>query len=141
MALTLAAFIMALRTRRPAYVALASVLYALLFHAGNLYLWLVLSAVLLLFGAGYALTWDAHAAHAGREDEDGAVAERGGRPGGQIPLGESDLRVVGVALAVAVLGTLLDAVLLLPMSEIRNGARQAHRRHLQQHPASVADPV
>ena len=54
MALTLAAFIMALRTRRPAYVALASVLYALLFHAGNLYLRLVLSAVLLLFGAGYA---------------------------------------------------------------------------------------
>ena len=30
--------------------------------------------------------------------------------------------MVGVALAVAVLGTLLDAVLLLPMSEIRNGA-------------------
>jgi hypothetical protein len=121
MALTLAAFIMALRTRRPAYVALTSVLYALLFHAGNLYLWLVLSAVLLLFGAGYALTWDAAAARAGQGVGGGAVAERGGRPGGRIPLG-IDLRVVGVALAVAVLGTLLDAVLLLPMSEIRNGA-------------------
>jgi hypothetical protein len=83
MALTLAAYVLTLRTRRPACVALTAVLYSLLFHAGNLYLWLVLSAVLLLFGAGYALTWNPAVARSGRGAGGGAVAQRGGRRAGR----------------------------------------------------------
>jgi hypothetical protein len=105
MALTLASFIVALRTRRPGPIALAALCYALLFHAGNLYLWLVLSAIMLVFGAGYAISWKGMAT-TGRA--------------GLIPLA-IDWRVVQAGGAVAILGALLDAVQLLPMLAVRNG--------------------
>jgi hypothetical protein len=98
MAATLAAFVVALRTRRPLAIAGAALLYALLFHAGNLYLWLVLSVVLAVFGAGYALTW------------------RGWASGWPVGI---DPGAAGVALAVAVLGALLDAVIILPLQALR----------------------
>ncbi|MGH2369574.1 MAG: hypothetical protein ACRDI2_15415, partial [Chloroflexota bacterium] len=55
MAATLASFIVVLRTRRPIAVAVAALCYALMFHAGNLYYWIVLTAVLIIFTAGYAI--------------------------------------------------------------------------------------
>ncbi|HEU5317669.1 MAG TPA: hypothetical protein VFX49_16270, partial [Chloroflexota bacterium] len=57
MAPTLASFVVALRTGRPGPVAVSAFSYAMLFHAGNVYLWLLLSAVMLLFLAGYAVDW------------------------------------------------------------------------------------
>jgi hypothetical protein len=105
MALTLASFVVALRTRRPGPIALASLCYALLFHAGNLYLWLVLSAIMLVFSAGYAITWK------------GPTTGRAGR----LPLA-INWRAVQAGVAVAGLGALLDAVQLLPMLAVRNGS-------------------
>lgn len=98
MAPTLAAFLLALRTQQPRWIAAAAVLYALLFHAGNLYLWIVLSFVLVLFVLGYAI--DPYATPAGFR-----LRVR--------------WRVLGAGAFAASLAALLDAVQGVPMLAFR----------------------
>jgi hypothetical protein len=98
MAATLAGYLVALRTRRPGAIAVAALCYALLFHAGNLYYWLGLTAVLALFTAGYGVAWD------------GAGAAR--------PL-RLDPRPVRAGVAVAGVAFLLVAVQALPAVDLR----------------------
>jgi hypothetical protein len=52
---TIASFILAVRSPRPRAIALAAASYALLFHAGNLYYWLVTSGILAIIAAGYGI--------------------------------------------------------------------------------------
>ena len=54
---TLASFILVLRTGRPRHIALAVACYVLLFQAGQLYYWIVVSAVLAVTALVYAIDW------------------------------------------------------------------------------------
>jgi hypothetical protein len=103
LAFTLASFILALRHARPGAIALAALCYALLFHAGNVYLWLVLTAVMVVFTAGYGLALD--------------LTPRG-------PRLRIAWRPVLAGAGVAAVAALLSAVQGLPMLEMRRLAEK-----------------